>query len=268
MKSQSLFFTTHFSVVFLLAACASHDLKRTEVVPIKGPVPAAAVVTGPHWSYEGSEGPESWGKLNSEWGLCSSGHAQSPVDLKWKKPSQNRSVAFFYNSTPAEIVDNGHTIEVNLQPGSKVDLGGKAYDLVQFHFHAESEHTLSGKHFPLELHLVHKDAAGHLAVIGVLFKLGEKNEWIEKLWKEIPAKGKTAVLSSKTFDPSRLLPPQTTHYHYMGSLTTPPCTEGVDWNVLNTPLEISQEQLAAFQKLYAHNNRPLQNTHGRRPANF
>jgi carbonic anhydrase len=222
-----------------------------------------------HWAYEGEHGPNSWGEMNAEWNLCSKGHKQSPIDLKWKKPSTGRSISFFYNSSPAEIIDNGHTIQVNLKPGSKVDLDGKVYDLVQFHFHTESEHTIASKHFPLELHFVHKNEAGELAVVGVLFKVGEENESIDKLWKEIPkTKEKAVAFSSKTFDPARFLPSKTTHYHYEGSLTTPPCSEGVNWNVLNTPVELSEKQLQAFQKLYVKNNRPIQSLHSRKPANF
>ncbi len=223
----------------------------------------------PHWSYERESGPEAWGKMNPDWNLCIKGSEQSPIDLKWKKPVKDRSISFFYNSTPAEIIDNGHTIQVNFKPGSKVDLDGKVFDLVQFHFHAESEHTIASKHFPLELHFVHKNEAGELAVVGVLFKIGAENEALEKLWKDIPHKKEKAVsLSSKTFDPSRLLPTKTTHYHYKGSLTTPPCSQGVNWNVLNTPLEISEKQLKTFHKIYAKNNRPVQTLHSRKPANF
>src|SRR5690349_3473290 len=119
----------------LFTACSSSKgLKTTEVVPVKGPAPAAAPVNEARWTYEGEHGPEAWGKMNPDWNVCTTGKQQSPVDLKWRKPGKDqRSIGFFYNAVPAEIVDNGHTIQVNVQPGSKVDLGGKTFDLVQFH---------------------------------------------------------------------------------------------------------------------------------------
>jgi carbonic anhydrase len=223
----------------------------------------------PHWTYSGEQGPDHWADLNPSFSTCRSGHEQSPVNLAWRKPSKGRSLRFYYNETPAKIIDNGHTVQVNFSPGSKVDIDGKVFDLVQFHFHTQSEHTLSGKHFPLELHFVHKNDQGQLAVVGVLFQLGKENPWIEKLWKEIPrTKEVETQLKHAAFTPANLLPEKTTHYHYMGSLTTPPCTEGVNWNVLNTPLEISAEQWSAFKKLYSENNRPVQELKSRKPANF
>ncbi len=223
----------------------------------------------PHWSYEGHTGPSQWAHLDDAYSACGKGHEQSPIDLRWKQPQTNHSIEFHYEATRAKIVDNGHTIQINLEPGSKVSLNGSSYDLLQFHFHTQSEHTLSGKHLPLEAHFVHKNEKGQLAVVGVMFKVGKSNPWIEELWDHIPhQKNVESVMSEKTFHPEHLLPKKLTHYHYQGSLTTPPCSEGVNWNVLNTPLELSQKQLDTFQKLYSENNRPVQQVHMRRPANY
>ncbi len=222
-----------------------------------------------HWSYEGERGPASWGKIDKQFEQCLQGREQSPIDLRWRKPSKGRSISFHYNESPAKIVDNGHTVQVNFSPGSKVDIDGKFYDLVNFHFHSKSEHTLSGKQFPLEIHFVHRNDQNHLAVVGVFFKEGVNNPWIEKLWKDIPkTKGVETPTVHAKFNPHELIPKSTTHYHYMGSLTTPPCSEGVNWNVMNTPIEISKEQIEAFQRLYPANNRPIQKLNSRKPANY
>ncbi len=222
-----------------------------------------------HWDYKGQRGPSSWGSIKPDYALCSHGKSQSPVDLKWKKPKMGREISFHYSSKSGKSVDNGHTIQFDVDPGSYVTIGKSRYDLIQFHFHSQSEHTLSGKHYPLELHLVHKDSKGKLAVVGILYKEGAtENKSIAHLWKNIPDKSKEKSRSLGTFNVNDLLPSKLTYYNYKGSLTTPPCSEGVDWNVLNTPIEISKEQIATFQKYYTGNNRPLQALNGRSPINF
>jgi len=222
-----------------------------------------------HWSYEGATGPEHWGKMDEANVTCSLGKEQSPVDLKWSKPLAKRELGFSYHSSDLRVIDNGHTIQVNFDKGSTVTIEGHAYDLVQMHFHARSEHTISKKTFPLEAHFVHKDAGGKLAVVGVLFKEGAHNEELDAIWKNFPrTTGEEVKVSDAKIDPSTLLPKQRTHYHYMGSLTTPPCSEGVNWNVMNTPITASKEQLMRFTKLYSANYRPVQPLHNRSPANF
>ena len=223
----------------------------------------------PHWSYEGEAGPENWGELAHDYHLCREGNEQSPIDLRWKKPQSGHEMKFDYQATGAKVVDNGHTVQVNFSPGSKLSLEGKDFDLLQMHFHTRSEHSLSKKHFPLEAHFVHKNAKGELAVVGVFFSIGKENPTLAKIWEAIPeTQGKEKDLKLKGWSPDSLLPQARTHYHYKGSLTTPPCSEGVDWNVFNTPLEVSKKQLERFHQLYTNNARPVQSLHERRPANY
>lgn len=221
-----------------------------------------------HWAYSGSGGPEHWGDLDSSFSTCKTGHQQSPIDLKWKKNEENRSISFHYTKSPLKIIDNGHTIQVNFQEGSTATIDGETFNLLQVHFHSSSEHTLSGKSYPLEAHFVHKDSHGKLGVVGVFFVEGKENEWLKKVWSNVPSeKGKEFLVKNETIDPAQLLPSRKTHYHYMGSLTTPPCSENVNWNVMNTPVEASVGQLSQFRKLYSGNNRPVQNINNRKIAN-
>lgn len=221
-----------------------------------------------HWTYGGDHGPTSWGKIEGA-SLCEEGKEQSPVDLKWKKPNENRKVELEYGKQTAfKVLDNGHTIQANFASGNFVSIDGQKFELVQLHFHAHSEHSLSNKFFPLEMHLVHKNADGKLAVLGVFFKEGKENKELNKIWSAIPESKNEEKASQSEIALTKLLPKIHTHYHYMGSLTTPPCSEGVNWNVFNTPLTLSKEQLARFTKIYANNYRPTQDVNDRKPANY
>ncbi|MCC7405122.1 MAG: carbonic anhydrase family protein [Bdellovibrionales bacterium] len=224
----------------------------------------------PRWSYEGVFGPAMWGDLDAEYASCKTGDMQSPVDLKWSKPAQGRKLDFKLQPSRLRLVDNGHTIQANIDSGSQLSIGGEVYDLVQIHFHSPSEHTLSGKQFPMELHMVHKSPSGKLAVVGRMMKVGAKeNPLIGKLWANLPKdKSSEVEVAGTTLEVAEFLPKSLTYYNYAGSLTTPPCTQGVDWNVLNTPLEISKAQLEAFKAIYPNNSRPVQALNGRKPINF
>lgn len=239
------------------------------LLPLSPSTAQAEGHSAPHWTYSGEAGPDHWGDLDPAFSACKAGRAQSPIDLKWKKPKGQHSLHTEYQSSPLKIIDNGHTIQVNFAPGSHAKIGGHKYDLAQVHFHATSEHLVSSKSFPLEAHLVHKDKNGKLAVIGVFFTEGAPHPTLAKIWSNLPKdKGKEIAIDGAELDPNTLLPASRTHYNYKGSLTTPPCSEGVNWNVLNTPLEASAEQISTFQQLYGGNNRPVQPLHKRAPANF
>lgn len=227
----------------------------------------AAMGAKDHWSYDGSTGPEHWGELNPENSLCKSGKAQSPVDLKWSKPRKGGAIKLMYKSGPAKVVDNGHTVQVNVEPGNKAMIRGNTYELVQFHFHSSSEHTLSGNVMPMEVHFVHKDQKGDTAVIGAFLIAGNDNPEIDKIWNHVP-QAKNEEVDAGTIDLAALLPSKKTYYHYTGSLTTPPCTEGVSWNVMNTPVTLSKEQILSFRALYSINNRPIQPLNGRKVINY
>lgn len=218
----------------------------------------------PHWTYEGPEDPKHWGKLDPAFAACSNGHRQSPIDIRDARITDLPALKFDYDAAPLSIIDNGHTVMVDYAPGSTLMVGDKVYKLKQFHFHHPSEERVSGKRFDMVAHLVHVDADGHLAVVAVLFKKGAANPLLETLWKNIPAeKEKTAALSSVSVNAKDVLPKDLGYYTFSGSLTTPPCTEGVTWYVLKTTSTLSPEQLATFAQLYPANNRPTQPSYQR-----
>jgi len=211
----------------------------------------------PHWAYDGKAGPKAWGKLDPEWSKCSSGKAQSPIDIL-PRAGNASPIEFHYRPTPASIIDNGHTLQVNFEPGSTIDIDRHTYALVQFHFHTPSEHSIAGEHYPLELHLVHKDVDGKLAVIGVLFDAGAESKVLPSLWAQWPRKVDTAAKLPRPFDPSLLLPDNRKVFRYSGSLTTPPCSEGVVWNVMRRTLSDTRGHIDEFIKRYPLNARDIQ----------
>lgn len=225
-------------------------------------VQAFAAGHGAHWSYEGHEGVEHWGDLDPSFALCKTGKQQSPVDIKATKAAKLPALEFNYAAGAAEVVNNGHTIQINVPAGSSLKIGNEVYDLVQFHFHAPSEESVDGKAYPLNAHFVHKNAAGKLAVVGVFFALGKENAALKEAFAVLPRKaGDSAKLAA--LDPAAVLPADRAYYAYAGSLTTPPCSEGVRWQVLKTPVEISAAQFASYKALYPLNARPLQKLNGR-----
>ena len=209
------------------------------------------------WSYEGATGPGQWGGLTASFAACADGGQQSPIDLARTIPAQGGTLAVDWQSTGAEVVDNGHTIQVNMAPGSSMRLEGRDFSLLQFHFHLPSEHTVDGRSIPMEVHFVHQAAEGDLAVIGVFMEAGAGHAAIDEIWNAIPdAVGEPASLGS--FDPNALLPDGLDHSRYAGSLTTPPCSEVVSWVVLDETIAVSQAQVDAFADLYPMNARPVQ----------
>lgn len=213
---------------------------------------------GVDWGYSGDESPENWGDLSPEFEMCKLGKSQSPIDLNDQSSSSAESLDFTYKNTPFQVINNGHAIEVAYKPGSSIKIEGKRYELLQFHFHAPSEHTVKGEDYPMEAHLVHQSEDGQLAVIGVFLKEGQYNPFIETLWANIPTQKGERIVRGVTVNASALPPKDKSYYHYTGSLTTPPCTEGVNWYVLKQPIEISSQQLAKFQSVYRGNARPVQ----------
>lgn len=215
-----------------------------------------------HWSYEGPEGPSHWGDLSPAYETCKTGQNQSPINITEVIPYELDDLKVNYRPSKLEVVNNGHTIQVNVEGGNFLEIGGKRYDLLQYHFHSPSENALEGRLYDLEMHLVHKSEEGRLAVIGVFFRIGAENEQIQTIWSNMPTKpGKRT--SDRRIDPNELLSQMTPYYHWMGSLTTPPCSEGVHWFVLREPLSISKGQRETFLKTIGANNRPLQPIHQR-----
>lgn len=220
----------------------------------------------PHWSYKGDTGPARWAELDEANKTCSIGGAQSPIDIPSAKAGASKlgAISFAYKAAPLRIIDNGHTIQVNVDGGSTITVGGQSYELKQFHFHRPSEEKIDGKAYELVAHLVHKNAEGKLAVVGVLFKNGAENPTLKTLWANLPKeKEKEVTVEGAGFNPADLLPAKRAYYNFSGSLTTPPCSEGVNWFVLKTPVEASKAQFARFAKLYPMNARPVQPLKGR-----
>ncbi len=216
-----------------------------------------------HWAYTGKAGTAHWAELEQDFAACKLGRAQSPIDIRHAKAGAPAPIDFGYTASGADIVNNGHTVQVNVPDGGQVHLASGDYKLLQFHFHTPSEEMVNGKHYPLVAHLVHRNDAGELAVVAVLFKQGHENAALKPLFAALPAHAGEHHAVDGNVDLSSLLPADHHYYGYMGSLTTPPCSEGVHWQVMRQPVEISKAQLAAFRKLYPMNARPVQPLHGR-----
>ncbi len=223
-----------------------------------GPLAAPASEAHPHWSYEGNTGPARWGELEEEFAACRIGKHQSPIDISAPRKARLPAIAFSYAPSPATVVDNGHTIQVKVKPGSSITVGEVTFQLVQFHFHRPSEEKVKGKAFAMDAHLVHQAADGKLAVVAVLLQPGAASRLVEAIWANAPKGHGESAPGALTVDASQLLPATRGYYAFTGSLTTPPCSEGVRWLVLKSPVELSPEQVAAFAQRYPNNARPVQ----------
>ena len=211
------------------------------------------------WGYETENGPDVWGQLSPEYGLCSAGIHQSPIDIVNPTPAKLPSLTFHYQPTSLNIRNTGNTIEVVYPEGSWIEVDETKYHLLQFHFHAPSEHRVAGNQYDMEMHLVHTSEDGTLAVIGVLIEVGNTNTAFVPFWDYLPsASGESKQIKGVILNAYGLLPSIKHTYRDMGSLTTPPCSEGVKWFVLTTPVEMSQLQIAAFKSILFGNNRPVQ----------
>jgi len=221
-----------------------------------------------HWGYETHDGPAVWAELSPDYALCAEGQEQSPIDLSEAKFAEPPKLAKDYKAASlkiirqehvVDVIDNGHTIQVNYDAGSTLQVGEQIYTLQQFHFHAPSEHTIGGRHLPMEVHLVHQSSAGELAVVGLLVAEGAYNAAFEPIWRNLPDEpGEEVHLEHVQVDVDDLLPANRETYRYRGSLTTPPCSEGVSWLVAAETIELSAEQISQFTSIISANNRPVQ----------
>lgn len=218
---------------------------------------AAAPGATTHWGYQGNTGPEHWGELQPDFKVCQLGIEQAPVDLAGGMTGDPGAIALDYKPLPLRIVNNGHTIQVNADAGSGCAIAGTRYELLQFHFHHPSEHLLSGRPFDLECHFVHRSGAGNIAVVAVFVRPGAANAVLQSVFDAMPAKEGPELRAGGSIDAMALLPKAGTYFRYMGSLTTPPCTEGVTWTVFRDPLEASPEQIRRFAALFPNNARPV-----------
>ena len=219
---------------------------------------------GAHWGYSGHAGPQHWGELDPAYALCGTGHGQSPVDIHDAIDTDLPAIEFHYRVGGRDEINNGHTIQIDYEPGSSIRYAGRDYALKQFHFHAPSEHHIHGHAFPLEAHLVHADAAGHLLVIAVMFEVGRHNHALATAWQDMPERAHTHHLLLTRAFAGGLLPARHDYYRLSGSLTTPPCTEGVTWLVMQEPVTADREQIEHFARVMGQpNNRPVQPLNGR-----
>ena len=216
-----------------------------------------------HWEYQGDAGPASWGKLKPEFTQCATGTRQSPIDIRDGIKVELDAVRFDYKPSNFRVIDNGHTVQVNVASGNAIEVIGRRYDLVQFHFHRPSEERINGRVFDMVAHLVHKDAEGRLAVVAVLLDRGSAHPIIQTVWNNLPLEKGEELPARATLDLHALLPADRSYYTYMGSLTTPPCSEGVLWMVMKEPVTVSPEQIGIFSRLYPMNARPIQSVSGR-----
>lgn len=246
--------TSHLSILKLavggLVASAALGAMAQE-----GHAPAHA-----HWDYRGKLGTKAWGDLEPGFATCKLGKHQSPVNIKVSqaKKAALEPIHFGYTGSTGEVVNTGHTVQVNLAEGGNIGLAEGEFKLVQFHFHTPSEERIDGKAYPMVVHMVHKNDAGQLAVVAVLLKEGKENAALKPVFDALPGQPGQAEPLKIALNPADLLPARHDYYHFTGSLTTPPCSEDVSWQVLRQPVEISKGQLAAFRKLYRMNARPVQ----------
>lgn len=227
------------------------------------PKAAPADEHAPHWSYSGELGPKAWGGIRPEFSLCGNGKRQSPIDIRDGIAVDLEPVQFDYRASGFRVIDNGHTVQVNIAPGNFIHVRGKRWELVQFHFHRPSEERIDGRQFDMVAHLVHRDPEGQLAVVAVLLERGAAQPVVQLVWNNLPLEKGEEFAAPVVMDLNHLLPPDRRYYTYMGSLTTPPCSEGVTWIVMRQPVPLSQQQIDIFSRLYPMNARPVQQAAGR-----
>lgn len=230
-------------IIFILfaAGCSTHEVQN------------------PRWGYTGHNTPETWGELSEKFRECGIGMNQSPINITHSLRAHLPPLVLRYTSSSKSITNNGHTAQVNMEPGSTFKIDGETFELKQFHFHIPSENHINGQSFPMEAHFVNIDKDGNLAVVAVMFKEGKNNKALVKIWNKIPDKAGETNRIKLTGIANALLPKDKHYYRFNGSLTTPPCTEGVKWFVLKTPIVASKEQIETFHHLMHHNNnRPIQ----------
>lgn len=217
--------------------------------------------TGGHarrWSYEGNDGPEHWGEIDPSYATCRIGQRQSPIDLVNARPQGSADIVFHYHPSRVRILNDGHTVLVNYGAGSHIEVDGRRYEVLQYHFHVPSEHAADGALFAAELHIVHKDADGQLAVVGILIEPGTENTALRPLLSSLPEQEGQENDLGITINAADFLPAVRACCRYNGSLTTPPCTEGVHWVVMTTPVQLSTDQLAVLERVLKGNSRPIQ----------
>jgi len=229
-----------------------------------------AGVNATHWGYTGHGSPEHWSDLDPKYFMCKAGSNQSPInivkDVIVTTSEGLEPISFNYTTTAKSVVNNGHTIQVNMKKGSYINIDGIKFDLLQFHFHTPSENQIDGQHFPLEAHFVHASKDGKLAVVAMMFEDGKENKFLKKIWSQMPnSSGNKNSCGDEPVTINDFLPKDRAYYRFDGSLTTPPCSEGVRWFVLQEYSTVNAAQVNKFKKLmHGHDNRPIQPINARK----
>lgn len=276
MKKNFVYLFLTVSLIFLLGACSeqtsetaapkeekTNDVKEEQPIDTKGNKAEDDNTQADQWSYNGDTGPEHWGKLDNANLACANGSEQSPVNIDFSQVTESKKlegIQIQYEPTTFSLVNNGHTVQANVETdNNSIIIEGNEYKLDQFHFHTPSEHQFNGQNYDMELHLVHEDADGKLAVLGLLIKEGSENESLAPIWDVLPKEETEKDIPVKEpLDLQALLPQDQTSFHYNGSLTTPPCTEEVKWIIFEQPIELSKIQIQEFQEIFSDNHRPVQ----------
>lgn len=254
-----------FLVLLLIAAC-NNKPKETEQSVTAADTAKTEEHHKKHWDYEGETGPEHWSEMDKN--DCG-GNAQSPVDIvETEKDGALKPIDFHYNQKTKihDVINNGHTIQFDFEPGDYVVINGNQYELKQFHFHEPAEHTIKGVRYPLVIHMVHKSKEGKFAVVAIMAQEDKKsNETFEFLDKYLPTKANDTVKVNDDFNINNVLPKNRTYYTYTGSLTTPPCTEGVQWFIFKNQIDVSIKMIKDLKKIMPVNNfRSVQELNGRK----
>jgi len=215
------------------------------------------------WSYEGENGPAYWGKINPAWAKCGDGNRQSPIDIRDGMKVELEQITFDYHPSSFNVTDNGKTVQVMVGGGNFITVNNRMYELIQFHFHRPSEERINGKGYEMVVHLVHKDGEGRIAMLALLLERGKPQPVIQAVWNNLPLEKLETLAPSTVLDPMELLPARRDYFTFMGSMTTPPCQEGVLWLVMKEPVQASPAQMALFSRLYPLNARPIQPSSGR-----
>lgn len=232
--------------------------KKLMAIPALLALNAGLTNAGVHWSYSGSEGPSNWASLSKDFAACD-GKNQSPINIEDPINAELAPIGFSYRKGGHEIINNGHTVQVNYEKGSSIKIDGETFNLLQFHFHAPSENNIKGKSYPLEAHFVHANSKSELAVVAVMFEEGKENRELAKAWEQMPLKAGDKSNLHSAVNAEALLPSSHKYYRFNGSLTTPPCSEGVRWFVMQESVSVSEKQLEEFHHaLHEPNNRPIQ----------
>jgi carbonic anhydrase len=242
---------------------ADNKRREEEKAAAAAAILAAAPKHGTVWSYEGELGPANWSKINVDWAKCGVGNRQSPIDLRDGIKVNLEQIGFDYHPSSFNEVNNGHTVQVTVGGGNFITVGNQTYELQQFHFHRPSEEKINGKGTEMVMHLVHKSAEGKFAIVAVLLERGQPHSLMQTIWDNLPLEKQEVVAPSIVIDPKDALPEKREYFTYMGSMTEPPCTEGVLWLVFKQPRQASPAQMALFSRLYPLNARPVQSTSGR-----